>query len=254
MANLGPGSMQIVKSQHTIEVKLGIIIMSTSFRPINRPANLCKADLNYASMKLWKEYPDLAVFPGSLLLADNRPDDATYPSSLLSAEQLGTVEPALSTAACRQGARLYKAEGTKLCACRPSQLVQAFMDILTQQLQGHSQPTYNLHALHSYARCSDCCRACCYRNDCTPEPVRWQQLQRHLKFLAIWPSSANCTASTNRCYRQHVPYDCMLHTLVWSTSLTLQTTLAFRTGCSSQVCFENGETVQAHFLASVSFM
>lgn len=122
--------MQIVKSQHTIEVKLGIIIMSTSFRPMNRPAKLCKADLNYASMKLWQEYPDLAVFPGSLLLADNRPDDATYPSSLLSAEQLGTVEPALSPAACRQGARLYKPEGTLLCICILSKFTQAILSVL----------------------------------------------------------------------------------------------------------------------------
>lgn len=62
-------------------------------------------------MKLWQQYPDLAVFPGSLLLEDNRPDDATYPSSSLSPEQLAAEEPALSSAACQHGARLYEPEG-----------------------------------------------------------------------------------------------------------------------------------------------
>ena len=65
-------------------------------------------------MKLWQQYPDLAVFPGSLLLADTRPEDAFYPSTSLSPEQLVAEEPALSPEASRKGARLYGPEG---CHC-----------------------------------------------------------------------------------------------------------------------------------------
>ena len=69
-------------------------------------------------MKLWHEYPDLAVFPGSLVLEDKRPEDATYSSTPLSPEQLATKEPALSQQACKQGARLYQPEGIhKFCSC-----------------------------------------------------------------------------------------------------------------------------------------
>ena len=73
----------------------------------------CSVDLNYESMKLWHEYPDLAVFPGSLVLEDKRPEDATYSSTPLSPEQLATEEPALSKQACKQGARLYQPEGIR---------------------------------------------------------------------------------------------------------------------------------------------
>ncbi len=62
-------------------------------------------------MKLWGQYPDLAVFPGSLLLDDDRTGDTAYPSAPLAPEQLKTEEPGLSDAACKDGARLYKPEG-----------------------------------------------------------------------------------------------------------------------------------------------
>lgn len=68
-------------------------------------------DLNHSSMKLWGQYPDLAVFPGSLLLADDRTGDTAYPSSPLIPEQLQEEEPGLSESACKDGARLYQPEG-----------------------------------------------------------------------------------------------------------------------------------------------
>lgn len=75
----------------------------------------CNADLNHSSMKLWGQYPDLAVFPGSLLLADARTGDSVYPSSPLLAEQLQKEEPGLSESACKDGARLYQPEGAEVC-------------------------------------------------------------------------------------------------------------------------------------------
>ncbi|KAA6422017.1 MAG: hypothetical protein FRX49_08035 [Trebouxia sp. A1-2] len=69
------------------------------------------ADLNMHSMKLWAQYPDLAAFPGSLILNDKRTKDNAYPSSSLTPEQLKHEEPDLSDAACQGGARLYKPEG-----------------------------------------------------------------------------------------------------------------------------------------------
>ena len=69
-------------------------------------------------MKLWGQYPDLAVFPGSLILNDNRTGDNAYPSSPLTPEQLKLEEPELSNAACQGGARMYKPEGMQqLQAC-----------------------------------------------------------------------------------------------------------------------------------------
>lgn len=68
-------------------------------------------DLNLHSMKLWGQYPDLAVFPGSLILNDDRTGDNAYPSSPLTPEQLKLEEPELSNAACQGGARMYKPEG-----------------------------------------------------------------------------------------------------------------------------------------------
>ncbi|KAL0021768.1 hypothetical protein WJX79_006996 [Trebouxia sp. C0005] len=68
-------------------------------------------DLNMHSMKLWAQYPDLAAFPGSLILNDKRTKDNAYPSSSLTPEQLKHEEPDLSDAACQGGARLYKPEG-----------------------------------------------------------------------------------------------------------------------------------------------
>lgn len=62
-------------------------------------------------MKLWQQYPGLAAFPGSLLLADQRDDDASYPSSLLSPEELASEEPGLAQKARHGGARLYQPEG-----------------------------------------------------------------------------------------------------------------------------------------------
>ena len=68
-------------------------------------------DLNLHSMKLWGQYPDLAAFPGSLILDDDRTGDNAYPSSPLTPEQLKEEEPKLSDAACQGGARMYKPEG-----------------------------------------------------------------------------------------------------------------------------------------------
>jgi len=68
-------------------------------------------DLNLHSMNLWGQYPDLAVFPGSLILDDDRTGDNAYPSSPLTPEQLKQEEPELSDAACQGGARMYKPEG-----------------------------------------------------------------------------------------------------------------------------------------------
>ena len=68
-------------------------------------------DLNLHSMKLWGQYPDLAAFPGSLILDDDRAGDNAYPSSPLTPDQLEQEEPELSDAACQGGARLYKPEG-----------------------------------------------------------------------------------------------------------------------------------------------
>ena len=65
-------------------------------------------------MKLWGQYPDLAAFPGSLILNDDRTWDNAYPSSPLTPEQLKEEEPELSEAACQGGARLYKPEGLQL--------------------------------------------------------------------------------------------------------------------------------------------
>lgn len=62
-------------------------------------------------MKLWGQYPDLAVFPGTVLLSDKRPGDPDYPSSPLTQSQLSAEEPALSNGACQAGARLYSQEG-----------------------------------------------------------------------------------------------------------------------------------------------
>ena len=62
-------------------------------------------------MKLWEQYPDLAAFPGTLFLHDDRPERDEYPSAALTAEQLKQEEPALSANACKAGARLYKQEG-----------------------------------------------------------------------------------------------------------------------------------------------
>ncbi len=62
-------------------------------------------------MNLWGQYPDLAVFPGSLILDDDRTGDNAYPSSPLTPEQLKQEEPELSDAACQGGARMYKPEG-----------------------------------------------------------------------------------------------------------------------------------------------
>lgn len=69
-------------------------------------------------MKLWGQYPDLAVFPGTVLLDDKRPGDPDYPSSPLTQSQLTAEEPALSSGACQAGARLYSQEGARLmCMC-----------------------------------------------------------------------------------------------------------------------------------------
>lgn len=65
-------------------------------------------------MKLWGQYPDLAVFPGTVLLNDTRPGDPDYPSSPLTQSQLSAEEPALSDGACQAGARLYSQEGAGL--------------------------------------------------------------------------------------------------------------------------------------------
>lgn len=76
------------------------------------PSKHCQyADLNSDSMKLWGQYPDLAVFPGTVLLSDDRPGDPDYPSSSLTQAQLSAEEPALSGDACQAGARLYPQEG-----------------------------------------------------------------------------------------------------------------------------------------------
>ena len=81
------------------------------------------ADLSSDSMKLWGQYPDLAVFPGTVLLNDDRPGNPDYPSSSLTQAQLSAEEPALSSDACQAGARLYLQEGTSLlCICRQADI------------------------------------------------------------------------------------------------------------------------------------
>ena len=65
-------------------------------------------------MKLWGQYTDLAVFPGTVLLDDDRPGNFDYPSSSLTQGQLSAEEPALSSDACQAGARLYPQEGAHL--------------------------------------------------------------------------------------------------------------------------------------------
>lgn len=69
------------------------------------------ADLNLASMKLWEQWPDLAAFPGTVVLHDDRPDCEEYASVPLSSQLLKTEEPGLSDNACKGGARLYHQEG-----------------------------------------------------------------------------------------------------------------------------------------------
>ena len=108
--------MQIAKSLLTTEVKsahLKAIIhcyLQCAVRRCITPKPL-PAELNQASMKLWEDYPDLAVFPGTVLLNDDRPDRDEYPSSPLDAAQLKQEEPGLSDTACKAGARLYSQEG-----------------------------------------------------------------------------------------------------------------------------------------------
>lgn len=103
--------MQTVRNQHIIEVQALITVKLKLFRPCMIFGHTCKAEMNFESMKLWQQYPDLAVFPGSLLLEDKRPEDATYASKSLSPDQLAAQEPALSLEASRKGARLYASEG-----------------------------------------------------------------------------------------------------------------------------------------------
>ncbi len=62
-------------------------------------------------MGSWRQFPELAVFPGCLLFGDDRSDDASYPSTPFTAEQLAAKEPALTANACKDGARLYSHEG-----------------------------------------------------------------------------------------------------------------------------------------------
>ncbi len=87
-------------------------------------------DLNIHSMKLWGQYPDLAAFPGSLILDDDRTGDKAYPSSSLTPKQLKQEEPKLSDAACQGGARLYKPEGIQqleiCCSIRQHAAVHAW--------------------------------------------------------------------------------------------------------------------------------
>lgn len=81
------------------------------------------ADLNSASMKLWGQYPELAVFPGTVLLDDDRPGDPAYPSSSLTQAQLSAEEPTLSSMACQADARhtLRKARTCCAPACKQRQ-------------------------------------------------------------------------------------------------------------------------------------
>ena len=105
--------------------KVPLVSCSNALSERLTPDNII-ADLNIASMKLWAQYPELAVFPGTVLLNDKRTGDAEYPSSPLSQPQLRSEEPGLSSAACQDGARLYPQEGTSgvvylhACALTPS--------------------------------------------------------------------------------------------------------------------------------------
>ena len=109
--------MQITSSQLTTEVCVlvhtcCICVILAAFKL--QVAHICSGiytDLNLLSMKLWGQYPDLAAFPGSLILSDHRTGDKAYPSSPLTPQQLKQEEPKLSNAACQGGARLYKPEG-----------------------------------------------------------------------------------------------------------------------------------------------
>lgn len=85
-----------------------ILLLSNLWHAFN---SCISPDLNVASMRLWERYPELALFPGTLVLADNRPDNDEYPSSSLNQAQLSSEEPALSHAACQDGARSYSQEG-----------------------------------------------------------------------------------------------------------------------------------------------
>ena len=64
-------------------------------------------------MRLWEEYPHVALFPGTVVLNDNRSGNTEYPSFFLDQAQLSSEEPGLADAACQQGARLYSQEGMR---------------------------------------------------------------------------------------------------------------------------------------------
>ena len=73
------------------------------------------AELNCKSMDRWHQFPNVAFFPGCMLLGDDRPDDSKYPSESFTPQQLSAQEPALATSACRSCARLYTQEGMPCC-------------------------------------------------------------------------------------------------------------------------------------------
>ncbi|KAL3134135.1 hypothetical protein ABBQ32_008554 [Trebouxia sp. C0010 RCD-2024] len=94
-------------------------------------------------MKLWGNYPHLAVFPGALILDDGRSSDRNYPSSSLTQSQLSVEEPALSDGACQAGARLYLQEGYAY----PGPAVAYFM----QEAQKHGAELLSKHPVQSLA-------------------------------------------------------------------------------------------------------
>lgn len=98
-------------------------------------------------MKLWGNYPHLAVFPGALILDDGRSSDRNYPSSSLTQSQLSVEEPALSDGACQAGARLYLQEGNSCCVatCKSRQ----------PQSQAAKLRAPHVHSawLHSFVTC-----------------------------------------------------------------------------------------------------
>ena len=69
------------------------------------------ADLNVKGMEEWKQFPELAHFPGCIALADTRECDASYPSVALTPQELLLQEKALAQGAGSKGARLYAQEG-----------------------------------------------------------------------------------------------------------------------------------------------
>ena len=63
-------------------------------------------------MQQWRNFPELAEFPGTIAVGDARDEDSTYKSSNVRPDTLSSLEPQLSPEAAAQPLRLYSQEGT----------------------------------------------------------------------------------------------------------------------------------------------